>query len=155
MREDIAGVTACYPAGLYGAESYVAMRLGEMCRTEIVPPSGLDRLIDAIQREQGITYARQQRTAVELCASRQVMLLTGGPGTGKTTSLRGVLALFETLGLETALAAPTGRAAKRMGETCGAEALTIHRLLETQMDPYTCLSYPSDAADGPRRGGRW
>ncbi len=137
VREDIAGVTACYPAGLYGAECYVAMRLGEMCRTEIVPPEGLDRLIDAIQREQGIRYARQQRTAVELCASRQVMLLTGGPGTGKTTSLRGVLALFDQLGLTTALAAPTGRAAKRLGETCGAEAVTIHRLLETQLDPYT------------------
>ena len=137
VKEDIAGVTACYPAGLYGAECYVAMRLGEMCRTEIVPPEGLGKLIDAIEREQGIRYARQQRTAVELCASRQVMLLTGGPGTGKTTSLRGVLALFEMLGLETALAAPTGRAAKRLGETCGAEALTIHRLLETKLDPFT------------------
>ncbi len=137
VREDIAGVTACYPAGLYGAECYVAMRMGEMCRTQIVPPAGLDRLIDAIQREQGIAYAQQQRIAVEIAASRQVMLLTGGPGTGKTTSLRGVLALFDTLGLETALAAPTGRAAKRMGETCGAEALTIHRLLETKLDPYT------------------
>ena len=137
VREDIAGVTACYPAGLYGAECYVAMRLGEMCRTEIVPPEGLDRLIDAIQREQGIQYAQQQRTAVALAAGRQVMLLTGGPGTGKTTSLRGVLALFDQLGLATALTAPTGRAAKRMGETCGAEAVTIHRLLETQLDPYT------------------
>ncbi len=137
VREDIAGVTACYPAGLYGAECYVAMRLGEMCRTEIAPPEGLGRLIDNIQKEQGIRYAKQQRTAVELCASRQVMLLTGGPGTGKTTSLRGVLALFETLGLETALTAPTGRAAKRMGETCGADAVTIHRLLETKLDPFT------------------
>ena len=137
VKEDIAGVTACYPAGLYGAECYVAMRLGEMCRTEIAPPKGLGKLIASIEREQGITYAKQQRTAVELAASRQVMLLTGGPGTGKTTSLRGVLALFETLGLETALTAPTGRAAKRMGETCGADAVTIHRLLETKLDPYT------------------
>ncbi len=137
VREDIANVTACYPAGLYGAECYVAMRLGEMCRTEIAPPKGLDKLLRAIQKEQGLTYADQQRQAVELAASRQVMLLTGGPGTGKTTSLRGVLALFDTLGLETALAAPTGRAAKRMGETCGQEALTIHRLLETKMDPFT------------------
>ena len=57
VKEDIAGVTACYPAGLYGAECYVALRLGEMCRTEIVPPEGLGRLIDAIEREQGIRYA--------------------------------------------------------------------------------------------------
>lgn len=137
VREDIAGVTACYPAGLYSAECYVAMRLGEMCRMELTPPSNLKKLIDRIQAEQGIVYAEQQRRAVELAAQRQVMLLTGGPGTGKTTSLRGVLALFDTLGLETALAAPTGRAAKRMGETCGQEALTIHRLLETKMDPFT------------------
>ena len=137
VREAIAGVTACYPAGLYAAECYVAMRLGEMCRTEIMPPAALNKLIDSIEREQGIVYADQQRRAVELAASRQVMLLTGGPGTGKTTSLRGVLALFETLGLETALAAPTGRAAKRLGETCGQEAFTIHRLLGTQMDPFS------------------
>ena len=137
VREEIAGVTACYPAGLYGAECYVAMRLGELCGAEITPPEGLEKLIAAIQREQGIQYAQQQRRAVELAASRQAMLLTGGPGTGKTTSLRGVLALFETLGLETALAAPTGRAAKHLSETCGAEAFTIHRLLETKIDPYT------------------
>ena len=137
VREDIAGVTACYPAGLYSAECYVAMRLGEMCRAELAPPPRLDGLIDNIQQEQGIVYASQQRRAVELAACRQVMLLTGGPGTGKTTSLRGVLALFDTLGLETTLAAPTGRAAKRLGETCGQEALTIHRLLETKLDPFT------------------
>ena len=137
IREEIAGVTACYPVGLYGAECYVAMRVAEMCSTEIYPPKDLNKLIDRIQAEQGIVYADEQRKAVEMAASRQIMLLTGGPGTGKTTSLRGVLSLFETLGLETALAAPTGRAAKRMSETCGQEALTIHRLLETKMDIYT------------------
>ncbi len=137
VREDIAGVTACYPAGLYGAECYVAMRLAEMCQAELAPPKGLSRLIDRIEQEQSLVYAQQQRHAVELAASRQVMLLTGGPGTGKTTSLRGVLALFDHLGLETGLAAPTGRAAKRMSETCGQEAFTIHRLLETKVDPYT------------------
>ena len=135
VQENIAGVTACYPAELYTAECYVAMRLGEMCRGELAPPPRLGSLIGRIQEEQGITYADQQRLAVELAASRQVMLLTGGPGTGKTTVLRGVLALFDQLGLETALTAPTGRAAKRLGETCGQEALTIHRLLETKLAP--------------------
>ncbi len=137
VQEEIAGVTACYPAALYGAECYVAMRLGEMCQAELQPPPDLDKLICVIEREQRITYAEQQRRAVELAAQRQVILLTGGPGTGKTTCLRGVLALFQALGLETALAAPTGRAAKRMGETCSCDAFTIHRLLETRMDPYT------------------
>ena len=70
-------------------------------------------------------------------------------GTGKTTSLRGVLALFETLGLETALAAPTGRAAKRLGELCGTEASTIHRLLETGFDPHSGRLVFSHGEDDP------
>ena len=135
IQETVANEEAVYLHDLYEAEQYVAFRLSEMARGEQVHPAGLDGLIDRIQAEQGIVYAPQQRQAVELAAASQVMLLTGGPGTGKTTSLRGVLALFEQLGLETALAAPTGRAAKRLGELCGMEAATIHRLLETQYDP--------------------
>ena len=135
IQETVANEEAVYLHDLYEAEQYVAFRLSEMARGEQVPPAGLDGLIDRIQAEQGIVYAPQQRQAVELAAASQVMLLTGGPGTGKTTSLRGVLALFDQLGLETALAAPTGRAAKRLGELCGMEAATIHRLLETQYDP--------------------
>ena len=108
-----------------------------MSRAELLPPDGLARLLKQIQRAQGITSAPQQLQAVRQAAQRQVMLLTGGPGTGKTTCLRGVLALFEAMGLETALAAPTGRAAKRLGELCSTEASTIHRLLETGFDPHT------------------
>ena len=137
VQEEIAGVTACYPTHLYTAECYVAMRLGEMCRGEIAPPARLNKLIESSEREQDLTYADRQREAVELAATRQVMLLTGGPGTGKTTVLKGVLTLIEQLGLETALAAPTGRAAKRLGETCGQDASTIHRLLGTQLDPFS------------------
>lgn len=134
VREQVAGREACYLASLHFAESYVAFRLAEMSGHELCPPDDLDKLLSRIEREQGITYAPRQRSAVELAAKRQVMLLTGGPGTGKTTSLRGVLALFDALGLETSLTAPTGRAAKRLSETCGMEASTIHRLLETQFD---------------------
>ena len=137
VQETVAGEEAVYLHDLYESEQYVAFRLSEMARGEMVPPHGLDGLIDAIQAQQGIVYAPQQRQAVELAAASQVMLLTGGPGTGKTTSLRGVLALFDQLGLETALAAPTGRAAKRLGELCGREGATIHRLLETRYDPRT------------------
>ena len=93
-----------------------------------------DRLIDRVESEQRLTYAPEQRSAVEMAAHRQVMLLTGGPGTGKTTSLRGILGLFEALGLKTLLCAPTGRAAKRLGELCGENACTIHRLLEAGYD---------------------
>ena len=137
VQEQIAGQEACYLAELYAAECYVSFRLAEMSAAELIPPHNIDSIIDRIQKEQNIRYAAQQEDAVRLAASRQVMLLTGGPGTGKTTSLRGVLALFEAIGLETALAAPTGRAAKRLGELCGDEGTTIHRLLETQFDPVT------------------
>ncbi len=137
VTEMVAGEEACYLSLLHEAETSVAQRLSAMCDNELCPPADLDARIDRIQRRQGITYARQQRLAVELAAKRQVMLLTGGPGTGKTTTLRGVLELLESMGLETALAAPTGRAAKRLGELCGAEGQTIHRLLETRFDSKT------------------
>ena len=135
--EQVAGQEAVYLPTLYEAEAYIAQRVLEMSQAELLPPQGLDKLVRRIEREQGISYAPQQRQAVELAANRQIMLLTGGPGTGKTTCLRGVLALFEMMGLDTALAAPTGRAAKRLGELCNTEASTIHRLLETGFDPHT------------------
>ena len=134
-QEQVAGQEAVYLPALYEAETFIARRIGEMSRAELLPPEGLDELVQRIEGEQRISYAPRQRAAVELAAGRQVMLLTGGPGTGKTTCLRGVLALFEMMGLDTALAAPTGRAAKRLGELCSAEASTIHRLLETGFDP--------------------
>ena len=137
VQEPVSGEEACYLADIQEAEAYVAARIREMSGSELLPPADLDRLLERIQLSQGITYAPQQRQAVALAASRQVMLLTGGPGTGKTTCLRGVLALFDHLGLETALCAPTGRAAKRLSEACGTEAATIHRLLETQFDQHT------------------
>jgi len=138
VTEDaVAGEDACYLTEYYEAETLVAQRISAMSGNELCPPEDLDRLIARIEESQGITYAPQQRLAVETAARHQVMLLTGGPGTGKTTSLKGILSLFESMGLETALTAPTGRAAKRMGELCGAEGATIHRLLETHFDPKT------------------
>ncbi len=137
VEEAVAGEDACYLSPLWEAETHVAERVKAMCGNEILPPENLDKLIARIEKTQGIAYAPQQRRAVELAAQRQVILLTGGPGTGKTTTLRAVLSLFEQLGLKTALAAPTGRAAKRLGEVCDAEGATIHRLLETRFDPKT------------------
>ena len=137
LLEQVAGQEAVYLPALYDAEAFIAQRVLEMSRAELLPPQGLDKLVRRIEQEQHIVYAPQQRAAVELAAGRQVMLLTGGPGTGKTTCLRGVLALFEMMGLNTALAAPTGRAAKRLGELCSTDASTIHRLLETGFDPRT------------------
>ena len=131
----VAGVDAVYLSDLYENESYIVQRITEMCQRELLPPDNLEQLIDRVESEQRITYAPEQREGVRMAAHRQVMLLTGGPGTGKTTSLRGILGLFEALGLKTLLCAPTGRAAKRLGELCGENACTIHRLLEAGYDP--------------------
>ena len=148
IAEKTAKEEAIYLFDLYEAECYCAQRLYEMTGEELLPPENMEGVLRDIQRSQGITYAPQQKEAVRLAATSQVMLLTGGPGTGKTTSLRGVLALFEHMGLETAQAAPTGRAAKRLGELCGMEAYTIHRLLETRMDPATGrLAFARDEDD--------
>lgn len=126
---NIAGVQACYLQKLWEAESYVAERLDIMMN--IRPDTGRDipRIIRDIERVQGIEYAALQRRAVSLAAESQVMVLTGGPGTGKTTAVRGILMMLDRLGYKTALAAPTGRAAKRMAELTGRDAATIHRML--------------------------
>lgn len=137
VREEIAGQDACYLTKLHYCETYVANALLSMDGAELCPPEDLDELLVRIQREQGLTYAPLQVEAVKTAARCQMMLLTGGPGTGKTTSLKGILALFDHLGLRTVLTAPTGRAAKQLSETCGAEASTIHRLLETKYDEQT------------------
>ena len=128
-QEPVAKVTACYLTRLYQAETGVAARLEALlrCQSDRCPRVG--RIIDQIQQEQGIVYAEAQRRAVELAAREGVLLLTGGPGTGKTTSVRAIVAMLDKLGCDTLLLAPTGRAAKRLGELCGREAQTIHRCL--------------------------
>lgn len=89
-----------------------------------------ERLISLIELTQGITYAPLQRKAIAAALSSNALVLTGGPGTGKTTAVNGMLAAFEQNGDRVALAAPTGRAAKRLSELTGRAAKTIHRLLE-------------------------
>ena len=128
VRAALAGRDVCYLAELYEAETRVAARLREMV-SERVPDADTERLIAAAEAAQGVKYAPLQREAVALAANSRVMALTGGPGTGKTTSLRAILSVYDALGLETLLTAPTGRAAKRMSAVTGRDAATIHRLL--------------------------
>lgn len=90
----------------------------------------IDSNLDNLQNEMGIEFASQQRLAIHTAVSKHTMILTGGPGTGKTTTTVGMIRMLESLGNSIVLAAPTGRAAKRLGETTGREAKTIHRLLE-------------------------
>ena len=129
VEQPVGRVEACYLWRMWEAETYVAQKLREMAAFRPDVGKNVTRLIDRIEREQGITYAAAQRRAVELAATESMVLITGGPGTGKTTSVRGVVAMFESLGMEIALMAPTGRSAKRLSELTGREAQTIHRML--------------------------
>ena len=114
-------------------EEYVARRLCELMRGA-VKFSAVDiaTMIQGVESSYGIRYADLQRLALFKCLGGGVTVITGGPGTGKTTVIKGLLALFRNMGLKTVLAAPTGRAAKRMSEATGEEAKTVHRMLEME-----------------------
>ena len=129
VQEPVANVEACYLRRLWEAEVSVCVRLNGLLAVDADRSPQAGKTVSEIEAEQGITYAPQQRQAVELAARTGVVILTGGPGTGKTTTVRGIVALFEKMGLDIVLAAPTGRAAKRMSELTGREAQTVHRLL--------------------------
>ena len=128
-------ISVCYLPEYYEAETYVAQRMLELAATPQEVPDRLEGTLRSVQQELGTEYAKEQTRAILTAAHSSVMLLTGGPGTGKTTTVNGILGLFDRLGIKTVLAAPTGRAANRLKELCGREAATIHRLLETQFDP--------------------
>ena len=129
----VAGLDACYLAPLYEAETYTAKRIKNMCRAKDDKKVDITSIISRLESANGIEYAPMQREAIALAAQSRILVITGGPGTGKTTILKAVLALYDELELETYLAAPTGRAAKRMSELCGMEASTIHRMLGAKM----------------------
>jgi exodeoxyribonuclease V alpha subunit len=118
---------AVYSAPLYYAECYVARRLLQLARSSQEIPV-LKSFLQA-ERE-GFKLAPAQKEAVLMAHKTGLLVITGGPGTGKTTIVKTLLELFRQNGLEVLLAAPTGRAAKRLTETAGMEAKTIHRLLE-------------------------
>ncbi len=128
--ETVAGREACYLSALWDAEEYTARRLGEMAGRLAYIEADVESIVKKIEREQGIEYAPLQRRTLEMAAKNRVLVITGGPGTGKTTTVRALIALYEELEMKVSLAAPTGRAAKRMTELTGHEAATIHRLLE-------------------------
>ena len=117
---------------IYRAESTIAERIRVMLR---FPPQKKDietGEILAFENMNGITFDEKQRQAIEIAVNKGMLILTGGPGTGKTTTVKGIISLMKNRGLNVMLAAPTGRAAKRMSELTGFEAKTIHRLLEVE-----------------------
>lgn len=132
--EEIAGCRACYLPELYEAERDAAEQFARMSKRRFNDRVDVEKLLSRLESSQGIRYAPMQRSTLELALKNQIMVITGGPGTGKTTSIRAILAMFEQLGLKTLLTAPTGRAAKRMTELTGQEASTVHRLLGAKFD---------------------
>ncbi len=137
VRHMLAGVSVVYLPALYEAECQITGRLLAGARLSFSEPKDLQKMLSQLQESSGITYSGQQLQAIAQAANSGLLLITGGPGTGKTTILKGILSLLGGMQLRCALAAPTGRAAKRLTEVTGEEAATIHRLLEAGIDPQT------------------
>ncbi|MBR4545715.1 MAG: ATP-dependent RecD-like DNA helicase [Oscillibacter sp.] len=129
VREEIANETACYLRRMWEAEASAQIRLEALLSAAPDRSRQAERVLSEVEEALGVTYAEHQREAVRLAAREGVLILTGGPGTGKTTTVRGIVALFQRMGLDMELSAPTGRAAQRLGEVTGMEAQTVHRLL--------------------------
>ena len=122
---------AVYLAPFYVAETGIAQQLRKLKESSSnIRPINPEKAIDWVQQKLNIELAEKQKEAIILAASSKVLIITGGPGTGKTTIITAILRIFQQLKLRILLAAPTGRAAKRMSEATGWEAKTIHRLLE-------------------------
>jgi len=130
VSDTVNGSRFLFLPDLYEAEAYIAGRVRMMLG--IMPPENrtFQKEIRALEKNFSIGYAPLQVKAIESALSSNIFILTGGPGTGKTTTLKAILSILEMEGEKAALAAPTGRAAKRMSELTGRDAKTIHRLLE-------------------------
>ena len=130
MLKTFDGMVYAYATSIYFAEQYCARKLWELNIPFISGEEYVRGKLDVLQDKSGIFLDDLQKRAVVESVCNGVFILTGGPGTGKTTTINAMIQYFETEGLEFHLAAPTGRAAKRMTETTGYEARTLHRLLE-------------------------
>ena len=136
-RSQLAGIKIAYLPQMYEAELYSTYRLLQFVNCKFPEPGNLNSLMCKVEQETQIRYSAQQAEAIRAAATNGVLLITGGPGTGKTTILQGILSLLGHMQLKCVLAAPTGRAAKRLTEVTGEDASTIHRLLEVGIDPAT------------------
>ncbi|MBP3305750.1 MAG: ATP-dependent RecD-like DNA helicase [Oscillospiraceae bacterium] len=149
VRSTLAGITVIYLPALYEAEEYCTRRLLEFARSTFPEPKNLNALMKAVAKESNLCYSPRQEEAIRQAAGTGLLLITGGPGTGKTTILNGILSLFSQMGLKCLLAAPTGRAAKRLTEVTNQEASTIHRLLEAGIDQNTGQMFFARDAENP------
>lgn len=131
----------------FRAEQYISTRLSVM--NDCFKDTGTDysKLIDIEEKTKIITYADKQREAISLALSKGFLILTGGPGTGKTTTLKAIISLYEQRGMKVMITAPTGRAAKRIADLTGYPAKTIHRLLEVMYDKSGQLKFKHNEQD--------
>lgn len=130
------GLKCIYLPDVYDAEAYIAKKLDIMENVNhSLDSENLLELVRKTELENDIKYEELQRRAIKEAVANSVFVLTGGPGTGKTTVVRAIIRIFSSMGMDIALAAPTGRAAKRLSEASSMEAKTIHRLLEMQFSP--------------------
>lgn len=118
----------------YMAEKYIATEVALMTELSKFKDTDFTTIIDALQERTNIIYGDKQREAINKSLNSNFMILTGGPGTGKTTTLNGIITILKSGGLKVQITAPTGRAAKRISEITGYNAMTIHRLLEVSFD---------------------
>jgi exodeoxyribonuclease V alpha subunit len=135
VLEPVDGEPAVFDAPMHAAEVRLASRFTELALAGPRALGNVKAAIEGFESRARVELAPEQRSAVEEAARRQVLVVTGGPGVGKTTIVRAILAMLASSGVVVRLAAPTGRAAKRLSETTGGEATTLHRLLE--FDPKT------------------
>lgn len=119
---------------LYQCETYIAARIKMLLRFSPPAIPKVDEQISAIEKSENLQYAQLQKEAIRQAMNTGLLILTGGPGTGKTTTLNAIITILKNNGQKVFLAAPTGRAAQRMSEVTGCEAKTIHRLLEVGWD---------------------
>lgn len=131
----------------YTAESYIAQKLKVMLSLKPAPLRASSNLISELEAKFGIKYHEKQLEAIDMALKKGVLVLTGGPGTGKTTTLKAIISILENSGFDVLLAAPTGRAAKRMSEVTGCDARTIHRLLEVEWDENDKQSFSKNEHD--------
>ena len=134
IMNEIDGKEFIFLPSLYDSETYIAARIKMLLRYPAMAIEGAEDKIKAVEKDAGIEYAELQKKAIRDALNTGLLILTGGPGTGKTTTINAIIRILKESGQKVSLCAPTGRAAQRMSSVTGEEAKTIHRMLEVSYD---------------------
>ena len=153
MRDTLSNTEIIYLPRLFAAELYCREKLNLHSSLNYPLPSNWKALMTQVKRASQLEYSEDQLEAMKQAMTNGILLITGGPGTGKTTLVNGILELYDQMGIRCVLAAPTGRAAKRMTEVTGRDASTIHRLLEAGIDPFSGMMCFGRDENSPLKAG--